>query len=367
MKIIRYATARLIYYKKQTILYCLFSSFSAFLLIACLTLYHLQSALANQVQDRLSFIGASASTELLPALELASRFYIKGIFSLFFLFAFLFIFFFYYSVRQNKQELINWHLTGLSKTKLFLFIFWQLFFPLFLCCILVLLWIVSFQSVYEALLQMIFFSQIYLRDLPKLLLGSVDAVSFLVYSLSLFLSIICKVGGLDVMKPEYLIHAEHLTVILCPLEKQHKILEHLKKEVLVAKLDNFAIIQKNWPMFPYLNLKDHVLLDVPEKEIKQDRLAYQEKLDISPSLLNCAAAELTSFEKVKLQLLHALLSKRNNIVIEDTFDELSVLEIQELLHLLSYLAHEENQGILLFTHDATIAQSPYIDRLEPAG
>lgn len=407
MKIIRYATARLIYYKKQTILYCLFSSFSAFLLIACLTLYHLQSALANQVQDRLSFIGASASTELLPALELASRFYIKGIFSLFFLFAFLFIFFFYYSVRQNKQELINWHLTGLSKTKLFLFIFWQLFFPLFLCCILVLLWIVSFQSVYEALLQRInflvlkttelpdirdiltsvsgltipmdqqtfftidfqndlFFTDI-LKDLPKLLLGSVDAVSFLVYSLSLFLSIICKVGGLDVMKPEYLIHAEHLTVILCPLEKQHKILEHLKKEVLVAKLDNFAIIQKNWPMFPYLNLKDHVLLDVPEKEIKQDRLAYQEKLDISPSLLNCAAAELTSFEKVKLQLLHALLSKRNNIVIEDTFDELSVLEIQELLHLLSYLAHEENQGILLFTHDATIAQSPYIDRLEPAG
>ena len=39
MKMIRYATARLIYYKKQTILYCLFSSFSAFLLIACLTLY----------------------------------------------------------------------------------------------------------------------------------------------------------------------------------------------------------------------------------------------------------------------------------------------------------------------------------------
>ena len=32
------------------------------------------------------------------------------------------------------------------------------------------------------------------------------------------------------MKPEYLIHAEHLTVILCPLEKQHKILEHLKKD-----------------------------------------------------------------------------------------------------------------------------------------
>ena len=91
-----------------------------FLLIACLTLYHLQSALANQVQDRLSFIGASASTALLPALELASRFYLKGIFSLFFLFAFFFIFFFYYSLRQNQQELMNWRLTGLSKAKLFL-------------------------------------------------------------------------------------------------------------------------------------------------------------------------------------------------------------------------------------------------------
>ena len=169
------------------------------------------------------------------------------------------------------------------------------------------------------------------------------------------------------MKPEYLINADHLTVILCPLEKQDKILEHLKKEVLVANLENFAIVQKDWPMFPYLKLKDHVLLDLQEKGIKQDRVAYQEKLDISSSLLNCAATELTPFDKVKLQLLHALLSKRNNIVIEDTFDELSILEIQELLHLLSYLAHEENQGILLFTHDATIAQSPYIDRLEPAG
>lgn len=71
--------------------------------------------------------------------------------------------------------------------------------------------------------------------------------------------------------------------------------------------------------------------------------------------------------KSKAAITSCLAFKRNNIVIEDTFDELSVLEIQELLHLLSYLAHEENQGILLFTHDATIAQSPYIDRLEPAG
>ena len=35
--------------------------------------------------------------------------------------------------------------------------------------------------------------------------------------------------------------------------------------------------------------------------------------------------------------------KQNNIVIEDTFDELKYIGIQELLHLLSYLAHEENQ------------------------
>ena len=153
MKMIRYATARLIYYKKQTILYCLFSSFFCFLLIACLTLYHLQSALANQVQDRLSFIGASASTALLPALELASRFYLKGIFSLFFLFAFFYLFF-YYSLRQNQQELMNWRLTGLSKSQTVPFIFGSCSCPLsFFCCILVLLCIVSFQSVYETLLQ----------------------------------------------------------------------------------------------------------------------------------------------------------------------------------------------------------------------
>ncbi|BDP77656.1 hypothetical protein EfmAA242_18840 [Enterococcus faecium] len=78
-------------------------------------------------------------------------------------------------------------------------------------------------------------------------------------------------------------------------------------------------------------------------------MAYQEKLDISPSLLNCAAAELTSKFPPNMRELHALLSKFHNIVIEDTFDELSVLEIQELLHLLSYLAHEENQELILYS------------------
>ena len=47
------------------------------------------------------------------------------------------------------------------------------------------------------------------------------------------------------MKPEYLINADHLTVILCPLEKQDKILEHLKKEVLVANLEKQIILKIN--------------------------------------------------------------------------------------------------------------------------
>ena len=85
------------------------------------------------------------------------------------------------------------------------------------------------------------------------------------------------------MKPEYLIHAEHLTVILCPLEKQHKILEHLKKRFL---LQNWIILRssKNWPMFPYLNLKDHVLLDVPEK--KSNKIVWPIKKNLI-SLLPC--------------------------------------------------------------------------------
>ena len=120
-------------------------------------------------------------------------------------------------------------------------------------------------------------------------------------------------------------------------------------------------------MFPLPKAQRPCTVRFTRKGNQTRSFSLSRKLDISSSLLNCAATELTPFEKVKLQLLHALLSKRNNIVIEDTFDELSILEIQELLHLLSYLAHEENQGILLFTHDATIAQSPYIDRLEPAG
>lgn len=159
---------------------------------------------------------------------------------------------------------------------------------------------------------------------------------------------------------------DQFTVIWCPYEKQQELLKNFKVEALAHKTLEITIIQKDWPIFPYLNPKDHVFLDLPAKEIRQKCVMYQEELRIDPTLLNRSSEELSILEKIKLQLLHTLLANRKHLVIEDVFSELTVLEIQELLDLLYGLVRNRDRSILLFTTDESIARSPYVDHLEDA-
>ncbi|MBF8808227.1 MAG: hypothetical protein IC227_07820 [Enterococcus lacertideformus] len=152
-----------------------------------------------------------------------------------------------------------------------------------------------------------------------------------------------------------------LSVILCQKDKQENLLKDLKGHAFLTPQKDFILIQKNWPLFPYLKVKDQVLLNLSEN--KKERLAYQEKLKIDSLLLNKESDQLSLFEKIKLQLLHALLAKKEKIIIEDLLDRLSVSDTQELLDLLNYVAKSKKIAILLLTHDETIAHSPYITHL----
>ncbi|WP_165004625.1 MULTISPECIES: hypothetical protein [unclassified Enterococcus] len=166
MKVIRYATMRLFYYKKQTTIYCLFSGFSAFLLMLGFNLYNLQSAIYKQIQERLAFFGSSVTKESFPSLETVSRLYLTLIGSLLLLFGLFFLLFSWHALRQNRQELLNWRLNGFSRSKLYLFVFWQLLLPLLLCCSALLLWSIVFQRFYENLLQTINLSLLNFFELP---------------------------------------------------------------------------------------------------------------------------------------------------------------------------------------------------------
>lgn len=154
---------------------------------------------------------------------------------------------------------------------------------------------------------------------------------------------------------------EEFSVILCEKDKQETLLESLKEQVFLTNQKKIILIQRNWPLFPYLKVKDQVLLNLSEN--KEARLNYQEKLKIDPLLLNKNSEQLSLFDKIKLQLLHALLAKKEKIIIEDLLDPLSISEKQELLNLLACLAKNEKIAILLLTHDETFAHSPYVDHL----
>lgn len=152
-----------------------------------------------------------------------------------------------------------------------------------------------------------------------------------------------------------------LAVILCPKAKQEELLTALKEQAIVSSPKQLLIVQKDWPLFPYLKTKDQVLLNLSEN--KKERLSFQEMLKIDPALLNREPDQLSLFDKIKLQLLHALLAKKDKLIIEEVLDELKVIEAQEILDLLDYLVKNKKIAILLLTHDETIAHSQYVDQI----
>lgn len=66
------------------------------------------------------------------------------------------------------MEIINWRLAGLSKPKMFFFIFWQSLIPLLMSCLAVLLLVFAFQNGYQTLLQKINLTLLNFFELPNL-------------------------------------------------------------------------------------------------------------------------------------------------------------------------------------------------------
>ena len=163
------------------------------------------------------------------------------------------------------------------------------------------------------------------------------------------------------MKPhDSLISFNGFTVLLGSKAEQQLIFSEIKEQLLTSERTDVMIVQKNWPFFPYLNLKEQVFLDISEKQKKSKQEDIQSKLMIDSSCLKKAVDELNTFEKIKLQLMHAILAEKTNLIIEDPIDDLSITEIQDLLVHLCDLVNEFSFSILLLTHDLSIAESPYV-------
>lgn len=157
-----------------------------------------------------------------------------------------------------------------------------------------------------------------------------------------------------------LISFSGFTVLIGSKAEQQVIFTEIKAQLLASERTDLMIVQKNWPFFPYLNLKEQVFLDIPEKQKKAKQEQAQDKLMIDSSLLKKSVSELSTYERIKLQLMHAILADKNKLIIEDPIDDLSIIEIQDLLTNLCDLVNDHSFSILLLTHDLSIAERPYV-------
>lgn len=153
MRVMRYATASLFYHKKRTLFYTAVSSVFAFSLMVFFNLMNLQTTLYTQIKNRILFYDPTSKN--IPSLDDVTKFYQYIVLFLLIGFAVFFSIYFLLLLKNSRKELYNWRLMGFSPGKLFFFVFWQLLLPLIVIALLLLLWVIAFQPIYESLLQRI--------------------------------------------------------------------------------------------------------------------------------------------------------------------------------------------------------------------
>lgn len=116
---------------------------------------------------------------------------------------------------------------------------------------------------------------------------------------------------------------------------------------------------------PYLSIRDNLFAgtSVKEKDKKKLLSDWFDYVSLPLTTLHTANEQLTAFERIKLQLVQLLLIEKDIIIIDDIFQELSVLQRQELLPLLQKITKEKQKAILVLTNDIQIAESPYMDKV----
>ncbi|MDH6365597.1 ABC-type multidrug transport system ATPase subunit [Enterococcus sp. PF1-24] len=140
---------------------------------------------------------------------------------------------------------------------------------------------------------------------------------------------------------------------------------YFKKQVsqqMKLPQQTLRLIDENLSGIPYLSI-------IQNLQITQNKESYSNErfykgitlLEISEFTLKKTLFELSLFENIKLQLLYSFLHKKQQIILHDLFDNLTIAEIQQLLSMLHHLVTAENMTILCYTSDKDLANSPYID------
>ncbi|MEI5992651.1 hypothetical protein [Candidatus Enterococcus mansonii] len=163
-----------------------------------------------------------------------------------------------------------------------------------------------------------------------------------------------------------LVEQQHMTVIL---EDQSSIQADfyflIDRTFDMKQSMAIGFISSENTFLSYLSIKDNLFVgsSIKEKHKKQLLTEYFEYVGLVMSTLNKSEKQLTTFERIKLQLVQLMLINKDIIIIDDIFQELSITQRQELLPLLQKITKEKKKAILVLTNDIQIAESPYMDRI----
>lgn len=115
-------------------------------------------------------------------------------------------------------------------------------------------------------------------------------------------------------------------------------------------------------VLPFLSLKDNLLLGV-KRRMKLKLRFYLLYMELSPNIFTQSIDELSSLDKLKLQLIRQLLQQKKVLFLTHCCESLSIQEIQWFLPFCQELAHSQQLKILLFSSDKQLTATPYIDKI----
>jgi len=127
--------------------------------------------------------------------------------------------------------------------------------------------------------------------------------------------------------------------------------------------DDYIVLSLETRLLPYLSLQENLFLNssIKKKAKKQLLLTWLPIFHWSTTILTKEVSALSTYERLKCQLLQFVFSEKETMLVTDIFSKLTVPQKQELLPLFQQITRRAQKQLILLTNDRQIADNPYID------
>ncbi|MFA6948792.1 MAG: ABC transporter ATP-binding protein [Eubacteriales bacterium] len=135
-----------------------------------------------------------------------------------------------------------------------------------------------------------------------------------------------------------------------------------KLNLNVYRRRNVAVIYQNFSLFPLLTALENIiypmeLCHVPKKEARAKAVELAHQVALPDTLLDRYPSRLSGGEQQRVAIARALTMERRLILADEPTGNLDGENSDNIIALLSALAHERNMCVIVVTHDITVMES----------